>query len=124
MKTPIEQKADSKQKEINKRAHGKEVLNIAQGLRDKNLDTALDIVRKNLNYKKKMFEVFKDTNVEDILKGGIERYLCRRAALESEIKVLENISNLPLVYERESEKILNPSPTPGRKKQEQGGTDG
>ena len=121
MKSPIEQKAETKQREINKRAERQEVLKIAEGLCKNNLEVALEIVRRNLGFKEKSFDIFKNMNTEDILKGGITRYLCRRAAFEAEIKVLKNISNLPMVYEKESNRILNPSPTSGRKKQKQGG---
>ena len=109
-KNPIKAKQEVDDRKARERTRDKSILDMAD-----DFDTLWEyapfkifkeILTVTLTQKEQEYEFLKNISVEDILKQGSERYLCKRTEFEAEIKQLKNILGIQEKYKQEAERIV------------------
>ena len=109
-KNPIKAKQEVDDRKARERTRDKSILDMADDF-DNLWEYApfkifKEILTVTLTQKEQEYEFLKNISVEDILKQGSERYLCKRTELEAEIKQLKNILGIQEKYKQEAERIV------------------
>jgi len=123
-KNPIEAKQAGDDRKARERARVKSILDMAD-----DFDTLWEyapfkvfqeILLATLAQKTQEYEALKNISVDEILKQGMERYICRRTELEAEIRQLKNILEIQEKYRREADIISKKTQTPSPSAQNSG----
>jgi len=86
----------------------------AVSVEDKGFRHLMTIIQTALTQKESEKKRVEQETVSRILENQT-KYLCKRSALEAEIKILKSILEMPTKYQEQAEKLLNP-PSPQRRK--------
>jgi len=92
----------------------------AVSVEDKGFRHLMTMIQTALTQKESEKKRVEQESVSKILENQT-KYLCKRASLEAEIKILKSVLEMPTKYQEQADKLLNPPSSQRRKTSEVGG---